>query len=328
MSRIAVKVDEGTDPAYGKPPEARSVDELLELGLVVADKPCGPSSHEVTSWVRKILGARKSGHAGTLDPNVSGVLPIGINSATKAMGFLLKSQKEYVGIIKFHKKVGKGDVEKAFEHFTGEITQLPPVRSAVRRRERKRKVYYLKAIEYSGTEVLFLVGCEAGTYVRKLCFDAGRFLGCGANMLELRRTRAGALTEDKCVTLQELSDAVWLWKERGDEKELRRCVRPIEEAVDMKKIWLRDSAVEAVCAGAQLGIPGIARIDAGISENESVALMTLKGELVAVAQAAAGWEAILREEKGAAATTLRVVMKGGTYPRMWRTTGSEPAKDS
>jgi H/ACA ribonucleoprotein complex subunit 4 len=304
----------------------RSIEELIELGIVVIDKPCGPSSHEVSSWVRKILSARKTGHAGTLDPNVSGVLPVGVNSATKMMGFLLKSSKEYVGVIRFHKPVERSDVEKAFEAFTGEITQLPPVRSAVRRRERKRKVYYLQLLEDVGPEALFLVGCEAGTYVRKLCFDIGRFLGCGAHMLELRRTRAGTFDEKAAVTLQELSDAVWLWRERSDEKELRRCIHPVEDAVDVKRIWLRDSAVEAVCTGAQLALPGVARFEKGIQKGDKVALMTLKGELVAIAEALADDETLQREEKGVAAKTLRVVMKSGVYPRMWKTAGNAPAK--
>jgi len=326
LSDVVIRHDEETNPAFGKAPEKRSIEELLELGIAVVDKPCGPSSHEVSAWVRKILGARKTGHAGTLDPNVSGVLPVGINGATKVMGFLLKSSKEYVGIIRFHKHVERRDIEKAFESFTGEITQLPPVRSAVRRRERKRKVYYLQLLEQVGPEALFLVGCEAGTYVRKLCFDIGRFLGCGANMLELRRTRAGAFTEKAAVTLQELSDAMWLWREHADEKELRRCIHPVEDAVDVKKIWLRDSAVEAVCAGAQLALPGIARFEKGIQKGDTIALMTLKGELVAVAEALADDETLQREEKGAAAKTLRVVMKSGVYPRMWKTTGNAPAK--
>jgi len=326
---VKLKVEEETDPACGKPPKERTVEELVELGFAVMDKPAGPSSHEVDAFARKILCARKSGHAGTLDPNVTGVLPVAFNSATKALGFLLaRSQKEYVGIIQFHREVAGEDVRKAFKCFTGDITQLPPLRSAVRRRERKRKVYYLEPLEYLGSEVLFLVGCEAGTYVRKLCFDMGRFLGCGANMLELRRTRVGPITEQSAVTLQDLADAVWLWKERGDEREMRRCLHPIEDAVALKRIALRDSAVDAVCMGAQLRMPGIARLDEGISAGETVALMTLKGELVAVAEAAAGSGALLREGKGEAAKTLRVIMKAGTYPRMWKTKADEPAKVS
>lgn len=328
-SCVLVKHEEATDPAYGKPPTERTAEELIELGFVVIDKPCGPSSHEVTAWAKRIIGAAKSGHAGTLDPNVSGVLPVAFNSATKALAPLLgRSQKEYVGIIQFHRKVSEGDVQKVFKCFTGDITQLPPVRSAVRRRERKRKVYYLQPIEYLGSEALFLVGCEAGTYVRKLCFDIGRFLGCGANMLELRRTRAGPATGEMAVTLQELSDAVWLWKEKGDERELRRCVHPIEDAVACRKIWLRDSAVGSVCMGAQANMPGIARAETGINPGDMVALMTQKGELVAVAEAACDSASMLREKRGAAAKTLRVIMRPGAYPRMWKTKADEPAKVS
>lgn len=318
---VAVLIDEETDPAHGKAPGERSAEELLGLGLAVVDKPIGPSSHEVTAWAARIFGAQKAGHSGTLDPNVSGVLPVGLNDATRVMGFLLKSKKEYVGVIRFHRKVKDGDVKKAFKAFTGEITQLPPVRSAVRRRERKRKVYYLDALEYNGPEVLFLVGCEAGTYVRKLCFDIGRYLGCGANMLELRRTRAGILGEDAAVTLQDLSDAVWLWKGKSDEGELRRCVRPVEDAVDLKRVWIRDSAVEAVCSGAQLAVPGIARFERGVSSGEPVALMTLKGELAAIAEMRMAGGELEKSKDGIAAATRRVVMRKGMYPKMWKTHG-------
>lgn len=316
---MIVRLEEETNPAYGKAPEERNAEELLGRGLTVLDKPCGPSSHEVTAWARRIVGAGKAGHSGTLDPNVSGVLPVGFNAATKAMGFLLKSRKEYVGIIKFHRDVKEGDVKRAFVAFTGEITQLPPVRSAVRRRERKRKVYYLEPLEHKSRETLFLVGCEAGTYIRKLCFDIGRHLGCGANMLELRRTRAGALTEEMSVTLQDLSDAVWLWKERGDEGALRRCVVPLERAVDLRRVWVRDSAIDALCNGAALAVPGIARLDAGIAPGESVALMSLKGELACIARTEMGSEGIAAATKGIAARTLRVMMERGTYPKMWKT---------
>ena len=316
-----VLVEEETDPAHGKEPGKRSVEELFELGLVVLDKQVGPSSHEVTAWAARICGSRRAGHAGTLDPNVSGVLPVGLNDATKAMGFLLKSKKEYVGIIRFHKVIDEKNVKRAFRAFTGEISQLPPVRSAVRRRERKRKVYYLEALEYNGPEVLFLVGCEAGTYIRKLCFDIGKFTGTGANMLELRRTKSGALAEKEAVTLQDLSDAFWLWKESGAEGELRRCVRPIEDAVDIRRVWLRDAAVEAVCSGAQLAVPGIARIEGGASKGETVALMTLKGELVAIAEMAVAGEALRKMKEGIAVKTRRVIMKKGTYPKMWKTHG-------
>ena len=315
--KVIVRIEEPTDVKHGKRPEERSAEELLEFGVAIVDKPPGPTSHEVSSWVRRIMGARKAGHSGTLDPNVSGVLPVGLNAATKAMGFLLKSSKEYVGIMRFHRKVEEGDVRRAFEAFTGEISQMPPVRSAVRRCERRRKVYYLRLLEYKDPEVLFLVGCEAGTYVRKLCFDIGRFLGTGAHMLELRRTRVGSMDESMACTLQDLSDAVWLWKERGDETALRRCVVPVERTIDLPRVWLRDSTVESICSGAALGVPGIARLEEGIAKGETIALMSLKGELVAVARAEMTSAEMAEREKGIAARTLRVMMAQGTYPRMW-----------
>jgi len=320
-----VRLEEETNPAYGKKPGERSIEEALQLGVIVLDKPCGPTSHEVSSWVRKMLGAEKAGHSGTLDPQVSGVLPIGVNRATRAMGFLLKSRKEYVCVMRLHKKVKPKQLQDAFKKFTGEITQTPPVKSAVKRRARKRKVYYINPSEYIGRDVLFTVGVEAGTYIRKLCHDIGAYLGVGANMLELRRTKVGSLDEGESITLQDLSDAFWLWKEKGDASELHRAITPVEAAIDLRKITLRDSAVEAICSGAPLAIPGIARYDGEIHEGELVALMSLKGELVALADARVNAADIPSMKRGEAAKTRRVVMEKGTYPKMWKT--SKPAEE-
>jgi H/ACA ribonucleoprotein complex subunit 4 len=245
------------------------------------------------------------------------MLPVGLNRATRAMGIMLKSSKEYVGIIKFHCDVKREDVEMIFSRFSGEVEQLPPVKSAVKRVLRKRKVYYLEPLEFNGREVLFRVGCEAGTYIRKLCFDMGEGLGCGANMLELRRTKVGGLDESRTSTLQDVKDAHWLWKEKGDEKEMRKVILPIESGLDLRRIWLRDSAVEAICSGAVLAAPGIARLDDGIAAGDNVALMSLKGELVAFSVAETGSHEMLAMKNGIAAKTLRVMMKKGTYPKCW-----------
>jgi len=314
---VLVKFEEGTDESFGKHPEERSVEELLETGVVLVDKPQGPSSHEVTSWVKKMLNASKAGHSGTLDPNVSGVLPVGLNRATRVMGLMLKGSKEYVGIIKFHKEVGEEEVVNMFQKFTGEVEQIPPVKSAVRRVLRKRKVYYLEALEFNGREVLFRVGCEAGTYIRKLCFDIGKELGCGANMLELRRTKVGRIEENQLSTLQEVKDAFWLWEERGEEREMRRVVHPVEKVVDLKRVWLRDSAVESICSGAALAAPGVAKVEEGINIGDTVALMSLKDELVAIGVAEASSQQMYEMEKGVVAKTKRVMMKKGTYPKCW-----------
>ncbi|NYZ79565.1 RNA-guided pseudouridylation complex pseudouridine synthase subunit Cbf5 [Candidatus Micrarchaeota archaeon] len=315
--KTLVRIDEETDVQYGKRPERRSVEELMEYGIAPVDKPQGPSSHEVTSWVRKMLGASKAGHSGTLDPNVSGVLPVGLNRATRAMGLMLKSSKEYVGIIKFHCDVSEDKVKTIFKKFSGEVEQMPPVKSAVKRVLRKRKVYYLEPLEFNGREVLFRVGCEAGTYIRKLCFDMGEELGCGANMLELRRTKAAGLEESRISRLQDVKDAYWLWKEKGDEREMRKVILPIEDVLNLRRIWLRDSAVEAVCSGAVLAAPGVAKLDEGIATGDNVALMSLKDELVAFSVAEAGSDEILAMKNGIAARTIRVMMKKGTYPKCW-----------
>jgi H/ACA ribonucleoprotein complex subunit 4 len=314
---VIVKFDEVSDEKFGKRPEKRDINELLQLGVVIIDKPQGPSSHEVSSWARKILGAKKAGHSGTLDPNVSGVLVVGLNDATKAMGLMLKSSKEYVGIIQFHDKVERKDVEKIFDEFTGDIKQLPPLKSAVKRVVRKRKIYYLAPLEFNGKEVLFKVGCEAGTYIRKLCFDIGKKMRCGANMLELRRTKVGNISEGEAVTLQQISDANWLWKEKGDEKEIMKIISPLEEILDLRKIWLRDSAVESICSGAMLAVPGIAKLEKDIKIGEQIALMTLKDEIVSIGQAKMSSSEIAEKYGDIAANTIRVIMKKGTYPRCW-----------
>lgn len=317
MEGVIVKFDELSDEKFGKRPEERNIDELLQCGVVIIDKPQGPSSHEVSSWARKIVGANKAGHSGTLDPNVSGVLVVGLNDATKAMGLMLKTTKEYVGIIQFHGKVERKSVEKIFGEFTGDIKQLPPLKSAVKRVVRKRKIYYLVPLEFNGKEVLFKVGCEAGTYIRKLCFDIGNKMRCGANMLELRRTKVGNISEEEAVTLQQLSDANWLWKEKGDEKEMIEIVSPLESVVDLKKIWLRDSAVESICSGAMLAVPGVAKLEKDIKIGEQIVLMSLKDEIVSVGQAKMSSNEIAENNTGIVASTIRVIMRKGTYPRCW-----------
>jgi len=313
---MITKCDEKTDPRYGKAPEERTLAELLERGIVIVDKPPGPASHEVTSWVKKALGSRKAGHSGTLDPNVSGVLPVGLGKSTRILPFITQKGKEYVGIISFRRQVPEDEVRKLFVKFTGEIEQMPPLQSAVRRRLRKRKVYYLNPLQFKGKRALFTVGCEAGTYIRTLCEDIGKNCG-GALMLELRRTKVGGIGEERCVTMQGIADAAWLWKNKVEEKALRAILKPIESAVELEHIVLRDSAVDAVCAGATLNLPGIAAASEKIRPGDNVALFTQKGELVAVAKALMGSAEIASQKKGAVAKPAATIMERGTYPKCW-----------
>jgi len=166
---ILIKKDATTNPDQGCIPEERSIPELINYGCVTINKPQGPTSHQISDYVQKILEIKKAGHPGTLDPNVTGCLPVILKDATKLTHSLLKAGKEYICLMYIHKKVSQAKIQKAMKMFIGKITQLPPIKSAVKRQERQREIYYLEILEIKGQNVLFKVGCEAGTYIRKLC---------------------------------------------------------------------------------------------------------------------------------------------------------------
>ena len=162
--------------------------------------------------------------------------------------------------------------------------------------------------------MLFLVGCQAGTYIRKLVHDIGLKLGCGANMAQLVRTKAGPFQFKDMATLQDLEDAYWFWKNEGKDEMIRKIIKPAEQAVQhLPKIWVFDSAVDTVCHGASLKVPGISKLESGIELDNQVAIMTLKNELVAVGEAKMASEEIQKESRGIAVATHKVFMKTGTY---------------
>ena len=251
---------------------------------------------------------------------MTGVLPVALEDATKISQPLLLAGKEYVCVMRIHSRTPEEKVRKVISEFTGEIYQRPPLVSSVRRSVRKRTIYYINDIEFKNDYVLFRVGCQSGTYIRKLVFDIGEALGCGAHMAELRRTRAGPFTEDKSlVTLYDLSDAYLSWKEDGDESYLRKVVQPMENALShIPKIYIRDSAIDAICHGADLALPGVLRLDSGIVPKDLVGIFSEKGEAVAIGKAFMSSEEMAGLDHGLAADTSRVIMQSGTYPPMWR----------
>ena len=314
-----VKINIETDEKYGKKPSSRTIDDLLENCFINLDKPHGPTSHQVDSWIKKILGTEKVGHSGTLDPNATGVLPIGIGGTTKTLSSLLPAGKEYIALMKLHKDVEDEKILKTCKNFVGVITQLPPVRSAVKRVRRKRRIYYLEVIQIKNREVLFRVGCESGTYVRTLSVDIGKKLGCGAHLSELRRTRVGHLNEKDSVYLQDLKDAWVFYKEEDDESYLRNVLLPIEKMLEhLPKIIIRDSAVNALCHGANLAIPGVVEVDSDIKKDQLAAVFTLKGEAVALVKMLMNSEDIIRADNGFCGDLQRVIMKKDTYPSLWK----------
>jgi len=322
---LLTKIEETSDPKYGAPPDKRSIRDHVRFGIVNLDKPSGPTSHEVVAWVKRLLHVTHAGHGGTLDPKVTGVLPTALEEATKAVGILLLSGKEYVCVMRLHEEVPEGRVRAVLGEFVGEILQRPPLRSSVRRVVRIRRIYYVSDLEFHIDRVLFRVGCEAGTYIRKLCFDVGEALGSGAHMEELRRTRTGPFTEDKdLVSLYDLQDAYATLQEKGDETALRRCVLPVETAFgSVPKVVVRDSAVDAICHGAKLAVPGVCKLDSGIRPDDWVGYFTLKGELIGMGCAVMSTEQVLELDHGIAFNTVRVMMPVDTYPRVWQSRAAE-----
>lgn len=313
-----VKSEDTTDYRYGYVPEKRPITHYLDYGVINLDKPIGPTSHEVVAWVKRILKLDRAAHGGTLDPKVSGVLPIALGRATRVIKFIMGAKKEYVCVMALHGEVSRSSLTNVINEFVGLIYQRPPLRSSVKRTVRTRRVYYIDLLEVANRHVLMLIGCEAGTYIRKLCHDIGEVLGCGAHMKELRRTKAGPFTEESSITLHDLADAYSYWVESGDESMLRKVVIPMERALEfMYKVYVRDSAVDAICHGADLAAPGVIKVSPKISKGDIVAMMTLKGELIALGKALASGGDMVKVDKGIVVNTERVVMRPGTYPKQW-----------
>jgi H/ACA ribonucleoprotein complex subunit 4 len=308
----------------GKRPEDRTIEELLNLGFINVDKPSGPTSHQVSAWVRKILGVEKAGHGGTLDPRVTGVLPVALNDSARALQALLVGDKEYVGVLHLHQDVEERKVLSMFTDFTGEILQMPPVRSAVKREMRKRTIHELELLESEGRDWLFRVRCESGTYIRTLCKDVGEALGVGGQMKDLRRTRTASLTEKESHILQNLKDAWIAWESDEDDGPLRKVILPMEVLLDhLPKIMIKDTAVDAICHGADLAVTGISGIDGTFTKGEMVGVMSKLGEGVALGKSLMASDKALSESSGLATDTSRVLMSPGTYPKLWKSSSEK-----
>jgi H/ACA ribonucleoprotein complex subunit 4 len=320
--KLLVKAEEETDPRYGCKPVDRPIQDYIRLGIINLDKPSGPSSHEVTAWVKLLLKIRKAGHGGTLDPKVTGVLPVTLLDATKLVQSILVSGKEYVCVMRLHGDVVEDRLKKVLSEFEGKIYQRPPLRASVKHRLRVRTIYHLDYLEREEKNVLLRVVCQAGTYIRKLCHDMGLALGCGAHMRELRRTRSGALEEKDVVTLHDIAYYQAEYQETHDETYVHKFVHPVETALKhVPKIFIRDSAVSAICHGANLTAPGVLALETSIQPKHTVALLTQKGELVALAKALVSSRMLFEMDHGFAAKTKRVLMSRNLYPKMWQTGG-------
>ncbi|WVQ65769.1 centromere/microtubule-binding protein cbf5 [Kwoniella botswanensis] len=321
--KLLVRSSHFTPIPTGVSPLKRDLQTYVKSGVINLDKPSNPSSHEVVAWLKRILRVEKTGHSGTLDPKVTGCLIVCIDRATR----LVKSQqgagKEYVCVVRFHDKVPEGEkaVARALETLTGALFQRPPLISAVKRQLRVRTIYESKLVEYDDKRNMgvFWVSCEAGTYIRTLCVHLGLLLGVGAHMQELRRVRSGITGEnDDIVSMHDVLDAQWLYDNTRDESYLRRVIRPLESLLtNFKRIVVKDSAVNAVCYGAKLMIPGLLRYESDIEVNEEVVLMTTKGEAIAIGIAMMSTVDLASCDHGVVAKVKRCIMNRDLYPRRW-----------
>ncbi len=306
-----------TSEEFGSIPEKRSIEELMEHGVLIVDKPFGPTSNQVSGWLKKELGVKKVGHFGTLDPNATGVLPVGLNRGTRVQKALSEADKQYVFEAELSDSRSREQVVEALKGFEGQNMQVPPEKSAVKREERKREVYEIELLEMEDRGLLGRLSCESGFYVRVLIQQLGKKLNTRAEMTELRRTRQGSIGEEEANNIQEIVDAYHFYRE-GDEQELRELLHPPEKAVEhLKKVAIKDSAVNSVANGSNLGASGISKLQDRIEDGERIAIMTLKGELVALATARMTSEEMY-DQDGTAAELESVHMNPETYPRRWK----------
>ncbi|KAK4455756.1 pseudouridine synthase [Podospora aff. communis PSN243] len=323
-TNLLVRTGHFTPIPNGSNPLRRDIKSYVSSGVINLDKPSNPSSHEVVAWLKRMLRVEKTGHSGTLDPKVTGCLIVCIDRATRLVKAQQGAGKEYVCVIRLHDAVPGGEAAfaQALETLTGALFQRPPLISAVKRQLRIRTIHESKLIEFDNDRHLgvFWVSCEAGTYIRTLCVHLGLLLGVGAHMQELRRVRSGVMSESNgsLVTLHDVLDAQWQYDNGGDETALRKVIMPLETLLcTYKRLVVKDSAVNAVCYGAKLMLPGLLRYEAGIDAHEEVVLMTTKGEAIAIGIAQMSTVEMSTCDHGVVAKVKRCIMERDLYPRRW-----------
>lgn len=322
FDRLNIRTTHYTPLPCGSNPLKREIGDYIRTGFINLDKPSNPSSHEVVAWIRRILRVEKTGHSGTLDPKVTGCLIVCIERATRLVKSQQSAGKEYVGIVRLHNAIeGGSQLSRALETLTGALFQRPPLIAAVKRQLRVRTIYESKMIEYDPERRLgiFWVSCEAGTYIRTLCVHLGLLLGVGGQMQELRRVRSGVMSEKELmVTMHDVMDAQWQYDNHKDESYLRRVIFPLEKLLALhKRLVMKDSAVNAICYGAKIMLPGVLRYEDGIEVNQEIVVITTKGEAICIAIALMTTAVISTCDHGIVAKIKRVIMERDTYPRKW-----------
>ena len=320
MSRLIFDKDAVTNPKFGSAPSERSLDELLGSGILLVKKSRGPTSHQLTAWIRDILGIKKIGHGGTLDPIATGLLTILCGRATRLTDIILKGDKRYISIIRFGRDIDSIELEELLNSLVGELYNVPPKESAVKVQVRTRKITSLSLLDFDSSSRIAAIeiSCVAGTYIRTLTRDIGLLLDTSCEMLELHRDRTSIFDENMACDMHQLADAIFLWKEHNDERSLRKLLTPVETILTkIPSITIKDGAVAAMTHGAPLARPGVVDASSGIISGSLVVISSMKGEAVAVANIGVDIDEVLNMKKGQVAVAKSVLMPTGIYPQNW-----------
>jgi H/ACA ribonucleoprotein complex subunit 4 len=319
MNRIILDSEAKTDASIGKIPDMRSVEERLNSGFILLDKPAGPSSHQVASWARDMFGLERLGHGGTLDPFATGVLPLMAGKSMKLTKKILTHNKTYICVFRFASEPDAEALNEVIAKMTGRIFNVPPEISAVKIQVRSRRIFKFEQLDIKNSQMVARIECEAGTYIRTMARDMGLLLGMKVELKELRRETSGVFTLDDCVTLQELADAYWLWKECEQPEALLRIIHPVEKLLlDYPSAIVKDSAAAALAHGAPLLRPGIVSIDSNISEGRDIVINTMKGETVGLVKLIVSSDSVKEMESGEIARPSMVLLDQDLYPRRWK----------
>lgn len=293
-------------------------------GIILIDKPRGPSSHQVAAWVREMTGVSQVGHTGTLDPQVSGVLVVLLGKAVRLTSILHLDEKEYICLLRLQGDVSQQNLEAVIQQFTGKIYQRPPRRSAVKRALRIREIIELELLSRDKRLVLLRARCDSGTYIRSLCHHIGLALGVGGHMQELRRSRSAAFSEDQIHTLHDVRDAIEAARE-GNSEAISQMILPMESSISgFVRVIIKESAAGAICHGARLSARGIIRLDS-FQMGDTVAIFTEDGDFIGLGEALMSSSRVTPGEKGLVVAPRIIFPDIDTYPAIWK--GHKPREE-
>jgi len=318
-SRIVIDESPAKTSRHGKIPSERGLEALMEAGVILVDKPPGPSSHQLASWARDILGLKRLGHGGTLDPFATGALTLLLGKATRLTEVVLSGNKTYIAVLKIDSSISSRQVEEVLERFSGEIYNVPPLESAVKIRVRTRTIQEIKLLESDQEDGLHTVSvsCQAGTYIRTLARDIGLMLGTPCVLSELHRHSTGSFEQSSLCTMQQLADAAML-AEEGDEEALCRLIAPVERILgSIPGVWVRDSAIASICHGAPLAVPGVVSLDSAMSAGDKTVIWSAKGEAIAVGEMIVDSSDVPNMTEGELVKPKIVLMDKDEYPGAW-----------